>query len=167
MPRNLKKIKRLPRKKIEGVFFRIVAKRHFRKPLDTKGSLKEGGRYNPPEQFGVIYLGETAELCWLELERRWPRLNPAQYVVFEVKVKLSSVLDLTSEEIRKKLFVRRIDDLLSDNYDLTRNIGVIARKFGFEAILTPSATQAGKVLVVFLDMLHEDSRITLGSSPLD
>lgn len=158
---RLEQIEQLPRKSLEGVFFRVVHKKHAKMPLDPRGSKQTGGRYNPPGEFGACYLGESEKVCWSELKRRNLLLNPEDYIMYKVKIKLNSVLDLTSTEVRRKLHLQRADDLLSEDYTKTQILGKAARKFGFEGILTPSATSAGAVLVVFSNMLSKNSLIRL------
>lgn len=161
MPRKLTLIRRLPRKSVEGVFFRVVDKKRATKLLNVAGSLKVGGRYNPPEEFGAIYLGESEKVCWRELKHRRPKLETEQYVLFAVEVKLNCVLDLTAKKARSRLHLRRAQDLIGDDYLLTQRIGALARKSGFEGILASSATQAGRILVVFPDVLGKGSYVKL------
>jgi len=51
------------------------------------------------------------------------------------------------------------DDLIKDDHTLPLKIADMARKLGYEAIISPSATGVGKNLNIYLDMLREDSSV--------
>lgn len=152
----------------EGRLFRLVPERYREEALSTVGSLIYGGRYNPPREFGVLYLGEDEEVCWAEIRRRTgsPEFLREPRVLAEVQVELERVLDLTDEEVLRELGIEE-DDLVkatgdeAEDYRLTREIARAAREAGFEALKVRSVTSRGSNLVIFTDKLSGSSRVEL------
>ena len=71
--------------------------------------------------------------------------------VYELEVKLESVLDLTDADVLQKSRLER-DSLIGSDLNATRQIGAEARERGYQALSVPSAPVAGsKNLVIFLD----------------
>jgi RES domain-containing protein len=75
-----------------------------------------------------------------------------------IRVRLSRVLDLTSEQVRAALGVSEAD-LTADDPVIPRAIGETAHHLGYEAILAPSAAGKGHVLAIFLDNRAADSML--------
>ena len=127
-------------------------------PLVTTGSLKSGGRYNPPNEFGALYTSLDAKTAAQEVARglRARGIDPEQFPegawwVYELEVKLESVLDLTDADVLQKSRLER-DSLIGSDVNATRQIGAEARERGYQALSVPSAAVAGsKNLVIFLD----------------
>lgn len=115
-----------------------------------------GGRYNPPEQFDAIYLGESPHACRAEVARRGAPKAPMVLSVFEVM--LSRVCDLTDAEIRDRLGLQA-NDFVQDDWSLTQEVATAVRDAGFEAILAPSAAGPYVNLIIFKDRLLPNSRI--------
>ncbi len=140
-------------------FFRIVSRKHEKHILSTEGSRVSGGRYNDPGIDGILYLGESEEVCMAEIKRKDP-LFSLKYVVGKIKVRLDKVLDLTKEE-NLKIFGINKEDLVKGEkegeYKITRAIGREAYKKGYEALLVPSITGKGNNLVVFIPNLKEEA----------
>ena len=167
-PLDPEKVARIEPVSIARRLFRLVPERYREEALSTVGSLQYGGRYNPPREFGVLYLGEDEEVCWAELRRRAGEtefLREPQ-VFAEVGVELERVLDLTDEEVLRELGIEE-EELLkatgdeAEDYRLTREIARTARAAGFEALKVRSVTSRGSNLVVFTDKLSGSSRVEL------
>jgi RES domain-containing protein len=60
--------------------------------MNMDGALLHGGRYNPPDEFGALYLSDSPEACAAEMKRR-PR-TPRDYVIGEINVKAQKICDL-------------------------------------------------------------------------
>lgn len=141
---------------LQGKFFRIVSQKHKDEILNTQGSFEFGGRYNSPGVAGVLYLGESKEVCKAERERKSPSSILLPQVIATIKVSLQKVLDLTNPNILKILRIKKQNLLRSneeedDGYELPRKLASQAYRNGYEALLVPSATGKRKNLVVFLN----------------
>jgi RES domain-containing protein len=77
-----------------------------------------------------------------------------------IHVRLSRVLDLTSDRVRASLGVSDAD-LVADDSVIPRAIGEAAHHLGYEAVLAPSAAGAGRVLAIFVDNRAADSLLEL------
>jgi len=75
-----------------------------------------------------------------------------------IRVSLSKVLDLTDKKILERVGISE-SDIVGNDASLCLEISRLARTAGFEAILAPSATKKGAVLVVFPDRLRPASRL--------
>ena len=154
---------RLPSISLQGKFFRIVSKKHQDEILDTQGSLEFGGRYNSPGVAGVLYLGESKQVCKAERERKSPSVLLLPQVIATIKVSLQKVLDLTNPGNLKNIGIKKQDLLRSerkgDGYELPRKLAAWAYRVGYEALLVPSATGKGKNLVVFLNQCLKGSLV--------
>ena len=150
----------LPRSPLSAVVFRVV--REGLDPLATTGSLKAGGRFNPPDEFGAVYTSLEAATAAKEVANglRQRGVDPKRFPdgawwVYELEVKLKAVLDLTDPGVLVKSGIEQAS-LTSSDLKVTRDIAVQARQQGYEALLVPSAAAANfKNLVIFLDKLPE------------
>lgn len=79
-----------------------------------------------------------------------------------IRVRLSRVLDLTSERVRASLGLSETD-LIADAPVIPRTIGEAAHHLGYEAVLAPSAAGHGQVLAIFLDNRAADSVLELAN----
>jgi len=146
----------LPRTALSITVFRVV--REGLDPLATTGSLKAGGRFNPPNEFGALYTSLDPKTAAQEVARGLSArgIEPEQFPegawwVYELEVKLESVLDLTNVDVLQKSGLQG-NSLTGSDVSATRQIAGEARKRGYEALLVPSAAVAGsKNLVIFLD----------------
>lgn len=153
---------------LEGRFFRLVHQRYRDGLLSTQGSLKYGGRYNPPGAFGALYLADSEALAQTEVLRAVgdPSALAAVFVCGEIRVRLQRVLDLTDPQVLKALGIERTM-LLADTDDrqrdhaFTRQLGQLARAAGFEALKVPSVTSQGANLVVFPENLSAPDQLDL------
>lgn len=141
-------------------------------PLGTTGSLKAGGRFNSPNEFGAIYTSLEGATATKEVARglRLRGIDPEQFSergwwVYELEVKLEAVLDLTDPDVLRKSRIQQ-ESLTGSDVNPTREIAAQARESGYQALLVPSAAAAGsKNLVIFLDNLSVRPNV-LSSRPV-
>jgi RES domain-containing protein len=141
-------------------------------PLATTGSLKAGGRFNPPNEFGALYTSLDAKTAAEEVARglRARSIDPEQFPegawwVYELEVKLTSVLDLTNPDALQKSGISE-NSLTGSDVNATRQVAAEARERGYEALLVPSAAApSSKNLVIFLDRMPARP-IVLSSKPI-
>jgi RES domain-containing protein len=153
---------------IEPAPYRGEAFRHVsadRHPLSGAGARSLGGRWNPPDSFATVYLGDSEETAEREFLRFVARSNlrPGDFLprrLYRLEVTLCAVVDLTQPELPEAL--AKID-FGSDDLGPTQAIGEAAQYLGHEAILAPSAAGAGTVLALFNDRLQRGSSV----DPLD
>jgi RES domain-containing protein len=143
-----------------GNLFRHVAV--GRHPLSGAGARSLGGRWNPPQSFATLYLGDRESTVEAEFRRMAARqgLHPSQFLprrIYRLAVELQAVVDLTHPESLSQEFGEV--DLISDDLSVTQSIGEAAQYLGREAILAPSAAGEGNVLAVFIDRLLPESRV--------
>ena len=140
--------------------------------MATTGSLKAGGRFNPPNEFGALYTSLEPNTAAKEVARglRQRGVDPDQFPegawwVYELEVKLESVLDLTDADVLQKSGIPE-NSLIGTDVNATRQIAAEARKRGYEGLLVPSASVAGsKNLVIFLDKASSRPNV-LSSRPV-
>ena len=160
----------LPQSSLSSVVFRVV--REGLDPLGTTGSLRAGGRFNPPNEFSALYTSLDSMTAAKEVARglRLRGVDPSQFPegswwVYELQVKLEAVLELTDADVLQKSGMQE-DSLTGSDVNLTREIAAEARARGYEALLVPSAAAAGsKNLVIFLDNLRVRPNV-LSSRPI-
>ncbi len=151
---------------VERTTFDTVVYRHTSpafSPLSGDGARRQGGRWNPPESYPVVYTALDVRTVDLELARAAGRAGLAGSRVAPrrlatIHVRLSRVLDLTTEGARASLGVSEAD-LVADDPSIPRAISEAAHHLGYEAVLAPSAAGAGKVLAIFLDNRAADSTL--------
>lgn len=148
----------LARSPLSAVLFRVV--REGLDPLATTGSLKAGGRFNPPNEFGALYTSLEATSAAKEVARgvRQRGVDPDQFQkgawwVYQLEVKLEAVLDLTDADVLQKSAIAE-GSLTGSDVNATTQIATEAKERGYEALLVPSAAALGsKNLVLFLDKM--------------
>ena len=148
----------IPAVRVKAIVYRVV--RDGVDPLGTIGSLKSGGRFNPPGEFAVLYTSFDPATAVKEVARGLKQrgIDPSQFPpgswwVYELEVEIDTVLDLTSPEILQKVGLKS-EALTATDVQVPRSIAVEAREKGFGALLVPSAAALdSKNLVIFLDKL--------------
>lgn len=158
----------LPRTSFHGTVYRHLGPGHS--PTSGEGARIRGGRWNPPDSFPVLYMALSRDAVVAEFYRHAERqgmppenLLPRRFQEYEVQ--LSRLLDLREEHVQADLGLT--DALIpSDDPSTCQSVGDAAHYAGFEAILAPSATRTGEVLVVFTDTLVAGSLIEVGKSSL-
>lgn len=145
---------------LSGTALSVIAYRNQAKGYDPRngdGARRLGGRFNPPHSFPVLYLCLTRPCVVAELTRHAGRqglgveaLLPRE--LFEVRVDLDRVLDLTDVEMLGSLRVAP-PDLVREDHQFTQEIGEAAHEHAFQAIRSPSATGVDNVLAIFPENL--------------
>jgi RES domain-containing protein len=139
-------------------WFRVVFRTRRKSILSTDGAFLYGGRYNPAEVFGALYLSESSEGCLAELRRR--PAAPRDCLIGRIRINVGRVFDLTDPDVLEQLGIDR-DDLCGDEWELTQELGECIREAGFEGVLVPSAAGPYRNLVLFPDRFSGDSTIVL------
>ncbi|MFN0095798.1 MAG: RES domain-containing protein [Dehalococcoidia bacterium] len=147
-----------PRSAWSGTVYRHTAP--HRDPLSTIGAQLNGGRWNPKDLFGALYLADSQETCQAEFERMAESqgLSPADFLPRDLHVLEVSglvVLDLRDPSIRARIGLS--DAILSaDGWKPCQDVAAAAHFLGFGGIVAPSATGTGFVVAAF------DGRSRLG-----
>lgn len=71
------------------------------------------------------------------------------------------MLDLTDPKVFSEIGVELESLIHPTDYHLTRQIALLAREAGFEAILAPSSTGPGQILAIFSDRLLYESKVEI------
>jgi RES domain-containing protein len=153
---NGERIATAPHTPYVGEAFRHVAPR-WKDPLSGDGARINGGRFNPPDSFPVLYLCATRSCAVAELHLRGTRLvfgveGLLPRELYRYDVAFDRVLDLTSDETLSHLGVTT-DQVIGVDLTIPRRIGESAHATGSQAILAPSATGVDEVLAVFPELL--------------
>ena len=163
---RLKTLETVP---LRGHFFRLVLSVNAGAIEETGPSFVGGGRYNPPGEFGALYLSESPALCWNEKMKQYndraDAIPPQTLGEFDVHIARS--LDLTDESVLKVLGTK-VEDL-TDLFDhsLPRMIGAAAWSIGIEALTFFSCVpfqDATKNVVIFKDHLKPTSKVVLAKT---
>jgi RES domain-containing protein len=143
-----------PRAALSATVYRVV--RSGVDPLSSRGSELIGGRYNLRGAKGVLYASLDKVTALHEAARalRIRGIDPADFGprdwwAYELELNSNRVLDLTDQSILELLQIISAD-LTGGDVSRTRQIGRHAFEAGYEAIIAPSATHAGKNIVIFL-----------------
>ena len=161
-PALIARVDALPATPYSGEAFRHQPPRYD--PLSGRGARIQGGRWNPPESFSVLYLGldhQTVSDEFLRLARR-SRRDPEDFlprVLYRYDLHLADVLDLQEPDALGGVGLTA-SLAASDDLRPCQDLGDAARHAGREGILAPSAAGTGVVLAVFVDDLGAGSRIT-------
>jgi len=147
-----------PRKLSGAFWYRAVYRTRKKSILNMDGALLHGGRYNPPDEFGALYLSESTKACIAEMKRR--AKTPPDYLVGEIKVNAQKICDLTDPILLGQLGLE-LDDVCSDDWQITRILADLIRDSGFEGAFVPSAAGPYKNLVLFLDRFSNQSSVEL------
>ncbi|MBB2975094.1 RES domain-containing protein [Microbacterium endophyticum] len=149
----VERIDELPRRAISETFHRYATSR--RDPLSGAGARAFGGRWNPRDIFGAIYLATPIDACAGEARRAASALATtpetmleASYLLHTIAVDDVLVLDLTDPEVLEKLGLT-LADVADDDWTACQSVGHAAWFLGFQGVLAPSASGAGLVLAAF------------------
>lgn len=144
-----------PRRALHTLAFRNQPPRYDSRA--GEGARINGGRFNPPNSFPVLYLCETRPCVIAELSRQGSRhvvgidgLLPR--VLYRYEFNLDRVLDLTDPATRDHIGVAE-QDLIRDDWSLCQQIGTHAHDNGDQAVRVPSATGVDNVLAVFPELI--------------
>lgn len=145
-----------PRDTYVGEAFRQMAAA-WDDPLSGEGARIQGGRFNPPNSFPVLYLCSTRACTVAELQNRGKRLaigveGLLPRVVYRYDVSLDLVLDLTSIKTLNHVGIS-IPQIVGADLTVPRQLGEAAHATGSQAIRAPSVTGTDEVLAVFPELL--------------
>lgn len=115
-------------------------------------ALAEGGRFNPPGEFGALYLALDADTARRE--------SDVPEVILEIDGRLSRVFDLTRPDAQRHCGLTA-DELCAGDHGPCRRAGRALREEGYEAIRYPSAAGDGINLAVFWDRRQAESSLRL------
>lgn len=123
-------------------------------PLSGEGARLQGGRYNPPGSFPVLYLCSTRPCAVAELRKLGERqaIGVEGYLprhLYRYAVDIEGVLDLTDPGIRSAIGIGH-EVLVDPDRTACQELGATAHALGIRALLVPSATGVDDVLVVFV-----------------
>lgn len=147
----LKNLRRVKLSQITGSYFRLVSPKREDEILSTQGSFAYGG-YNPPGEFGTLYLGKSVGVCKAERVRKIKDFLLIPQVEGKIKVSYEKVLDLTDPGTLKTLGIKKEEILREERdggWNLTWEIARLAYQCEIEAILAPSISGAGNNLIIF------------------
>lgn len=158
-----KKLGDIKGSKIEGTYYRVVQEKDKREIYELWPSQVYGWRFNPKGGFGALYLCDSLAVGLKEKFKHCPNRKAfvgIRHVVGEVKIKIEKCLDLTDEDVIRRLGIDR-EMLISDDYSFTVELAAVARELGFEGIVYESAPCPGhKNMALFADKLHQGSKCT-------
>jgi RES domain-containing protein len=144
-----------PLASFKGSGWRHLAPRYD--PLSGEGARLNGGRFNPPGSFPVLYLCLTRDCAVAEMRRLARRqaltiddLLPRH--LYRYAVSLHRVLYLVEEDVRDHVGVA-LASLTGPEWTACQELGSVAHSLGIQAVLSPSATGADDVLALFLENL--------------
>jgi len=129
-----------------------------------EGASSRGGRWNPPESFPTLYTALSLETMAAEFLRLAARSGLSPELLLPRKIchftaSLASVVDLTSK-VGLQAVGLSPTDVASDDWSSCRVVGEAVCKFGYEGLLSRSASGTGTVLVVFPLNLSPTSEVT-------
>ena len=130
-------------------------------------SLGTGGRFNPPGEFGVLYVSLDPETPFRELRRQAAKaglevVDLLPRTLFAAEARLERVLDLACAGTGLPTDYRIAEQSLrSDDWTACQDVARRSRHAGYEAIRFPSATGSGENLAIFLDRLGPGSYIRI------
>jgi RES domain-containing protein len=150
---SLKEIAKIKLVSLSKIFFRLVPLKYTNDILNPQGNSESGGRYNPPGEFTVLYLGESENVCKAEYNARTnPDLLTSHKILGKLEISLEKVLDLTDDTNLEILGLKKKDLMYKkkeNGWNLTQQIARLAYQIEVEAILVPSSTKKGNNLAVF------------------
>lgn len=154
-------IERLPAAAFAGRAFRHQAAQYD--PLSGRGARINGGRWNPPDSFSVLYLALDEATVALEFLRHAARhgRKVADFLprtLYGYDLALQDILDLRDDSARRAVGLT-VADIRADDLRACERVGEAAQHAGSEGILAPSAAGPGSVLAVFVDSISAGSSV--------
>jgi RES domain-containing protein len=153
----------VPRDTYAGLGYRQCHPAHTDLNETLRASQLFSFRFNPPAEFGVLYVALEEPTAVAELVRRArrsgiPVRSFAPRVMLTLDLRLGKVLDLTDPGVRRAWDITT-EDLASDDYGHCQEVARVARRDDYEAIRYPSATDEGDNLAIFYDRCRAASSV--------
>lgn len=147
---------------------RRAGARVYYEPTSDAGSRRRSGRYHrAPDQFPdqrvwpALYTSLTDGGCMAEVIRYAGSLADLDTLrMTSLRVELAAVLDLTDPNTSGLTH----EDVVSDDYAVTQEIGLAALLRGAEGILVPAASLLGANLVILTENLSANSQLAVLAS---
>lgn len=146
---------------VSGTWFRHVPIRYRQAALS---GLAANGRWSRRKGFPVVYLGEPQDSVVAEAYRHL--VDPvedmtgehvAPRVLVSCRVEVTNLLDLTTAGTRLLvgLDLETLRSTTGDRaaYDACQTVAATAHQLGFHGVLAPAATQLGRTLALFPNIL--------------
>jgi RES domain-containing protein len=157
-----------------GVGFRFAALKYAKSGalVSGAGAKRSGGRVNAVGTFRVIYTSMDPQTASAETYQKFASFgfkHVRPMVVVGIEIKLTAILDLCQEGLRRRLNVT-LEDLAqpwwpvqeAGNEALTQALGRAAFEAGFEAVMLPSVARKGGInLNVFPEKLRPESSLAV------
>jgi RES domain-containing protein len=123
---------------------------------------REGGRFNPPCEFGAVYFSLDARTPVRELQKVAERDGepPKPTVVLEAEARFERVLDLRDPDA-VKLWGLEPSDICGEDHGPCQRAARAIREGRYEAIRCASAAGEGENLVVYWDRRTPASELRL------
>lgn len=146
-----------------GIVYRQCAPEHTDIATTLAHNHRHGGRFNPPGEFGAIYVSVERATALRELARQAAFLG---FVIDELlprtmlrlRLHVRRVLELTDESVCHAWGLSG-SDMSQISHDDCWEIARAARRSGYEAVSFCSATGNGVCLAVFMDRLSPGSSL--------
>lgn len=119
-----------------------------------------GARWNPPG-VGAIYTAQSRELAIAEGQHAidsQPRRTYAKRVLYEIRVSVSKLVDLTSPGTLASVGLT-LDDVRSDDHAACQRVGGAVAWLERGGLLVPSARASGSNLVILVGTRNIDDDI--------
>jgi RES domain-containing protein len=143
-----------------GYTYRVISDEYRGDPLSGIGSVINGGRYNPPHSFEVLYSSDSRVTALTEVEALFGDIDQPRSpeLTLTLAVQLTRVLDLTDHVLREMLATTEEDLTAPYLADQVRNREAPTQRLGrlifsarrFSGIRVPSAARAGAENLVIL-----------------
>jgi len=151
----------LPATAFAGRAFRHQPARYD--PLSGRGARSLGGRWNPPGNFSVLYLGLDEATVSREFRRHAARQGRAlsdflPRTLYGYDVEAANLVDLRDSGAASAVGLEGAA-FGADDLRPCQRVGEAAQHAGREGILAPSAAGSGPVLALFLDSVKPGSSI--------
>lgn len=151
-----------------GIVYRQCAPEHTDLATTLSQNQRGGGRFNPPGEFGAIYVAVERETVLRELARQAALLGFAvdellPRTMLRLRLHVRRVLDLTDEDVCHAWGLAG-SDLSQTPHDDCWEIARAARRSGYEAVRFRSAAGNGVCLAVFMDRFSPGSSLDVESA---